>query len=254
MRRTALGMLAATLLAAVGACGREDSAAEAPAAPVASATADAPTPLRFENKDSAVEVAVTFPPELARHPALHRRLYDEDTTAAANFSEGARADRAAGADDAPPYGLDIVWGVPAETPRLLSMVREESSQTGGIHPNTSYTTLLWDKAAGKAMTTADLFPPAGHARLGRALCRGLDAAKAERGAPPTGDGFTCPAFSEARLSLVPPARGRGVATGVTAHFSPSEVGAYAEGSYEITLPAAAIRGALAPAYRAEFAG
>ena len=241
-------VLAAVLLAPLAGCERER-----PAAPAAPAAAPAP-PLAWSEKTADAEAELTLPAALKTHPALHRRLFDEEVAAARKFVAEAKAERAAVGFDMPPYGLQVAWRVSAETPRLLSLVREVSSYTGGAHPNSGSTTLLWDKRAGRELDKSALFADAAaRPRLEAELCDALKAAKAERGGVElTGDVWSCPRWNDLTLALSPGAGGR--AGGVVALFSPYEVGPYAEGAYDVTLPATAVRAAVAPEFRAEFAG
>jgi hypothetical protein len=142
----------------------------------------------------------------------------------------------------------VTWRVAAETPRLLSLVRDEYTFAGGAHPNSASTALLFDKRAGREV---DALVPTASAKLDGALCDALKRAKAERGGVELdGDTWTCPKWKDAQAALAPGARDK--AAGLTFLFSPYEVGPYAEGGYEVTLPAATFRDALAPAYRGEF--
>ena len=236
----------------VSGCERQAEPAPKPAATPAAAPA---VPLSFKQKTADAEATLTLPAELRAHPALHRTLYDKEHATLTSFVEGAKAERAALGLELPPYTLEVTWRVAAETDRLLSLIREEGSYAGGAHPNSSTTTLLWDKQTGREAPSTVLFPTAAaHPDLERRLCDALKAEKAERGGVElTGETWSCPKWKDVQLALAPSAT-KGDAGGVTALFSPYEVGPYAEGSYEITLPASAVRAAVAPDYRAEFAG
>lgn len=244
-----LGWLAVgvALLGAAG-CEREKRAEPA------RATAAATPPLAFEQNTGGVELSLTLPEALRAHPALHKRLYDEDTAALASFAEGAREERAGMGADMPPYSLTVAWRVAAETERLLSLVREEESYAGGAHPNSDVRALLWDKQAGReAPVTALLAGEARYPEVEAKLCAALAKQKAERGGAPIGGGdYPCPKVDDSQAALAP--GGRGKAGGLTFLFPPYAVGAYAEGAYEVTLPTSSLKPALAPAYRSEFAG
>jgi hypothetical protein len=244
MRLVWLGAAAAAL--ALAGCDREPGDA---AAPVAKAAAG--LPLAFESKTAHAEASLKLPAALAAHAALHRTLYEQEIGALKTFAADAARDRAQLTPDMPPYAMEVSWRVAAETPRLLSLVRDEYSFAGGAHPNTAATTLLYDKAAGREVEPAALAPGVGPAQE-RVLCDALKRAKAERGGVDLdGESWSCPRWKDSQAAL---AAGRGGATGLTFLFSPYEVGPYAEGAYEVTLPAATFRSAVAPEYRDQFAG
>lgn len=249
MRVVLVLALSATALAA--GCERK---AEPKASP-ARAAAAADTPLSFAQKSADAEVSLTLAPGLKSHPALHQTLYDRESAALSKFAAGAKDERAAIGMDLPPHTSEIAWSVSAETPRLLSLVREASEYTGGAHPNSATTALLWDKQAEREVPLAAVFPTAAtHPALERELCTALKREKAKRGGVElTGDTWSCPRWKDVQLALAPAPTKR-AATGVTALFSPYDVGPYAEGAYAVTLPASAVRAAVAPAYQAEFAG
>lgn len=250
--RSAAVLIAAFSLSLVG-CERE-AAPEPAARPTARPAAADAVPLSFERKSADAEVALSLPEVLRRHPGLHRTLYDRETAALAKFADEAVEERRSLGMELPPYGMEVAWRVSAETDRLLSLTREESSYSGGAHPNTATTTLIWDKQAGREASTEALFPTANaYPALEARLCDALKAEKAERGGVPLdGESWTCPKWKDVALALAPGSGGK--AGGVTALLSPYEVGPYVEGAYEITLPASVVASAVAPAYRGEFAG
>ncbi len=246
MRTGAWALTAALLLAGAG-CERK---AEAPAAPAAPAEV---LPLSYSEKTADAEGELTLPAALQAHPVLHKRLYEEEIALIRKFVAEAKTERAAVGVPMPPYGLEVSWRLAAETPRLLSLVRDASEFTGGAHPNGGSTTLLWDKQAGREAPKSALFTASAPQQLERPLCDALKRVKAERGGVElTGETWACPKWNDVTLALQPGQGGK--AGGVVALFSPYEVGPYAEGAYEVTLPAAVVREAVAPEFRGEFAG
>lgn len=254
-RAAALALLAALIAAA--ACGRREQAPP-PAAPAAAPTPVA-GPLTYESKTPAAEVSLTLPERVGQLPALYARLFAENRNTLDRFAEGAVGEieelRSAGLPSAP-YARDIDYAVAAETPRLLSLSVSDYENTGGAHPNGTMRSLTWDKATGRVVATADLFAPnADLAPADKALCDALTAAKTERTgrAEFAGDFTACPPLKGLEATLTPSTTA-GKAGGLTVLFSPYMVGPYAEGAYEIVVPQAALRAALAPAYAAEFDG
>ena len=136
------------------------------------------------------------------------------------------------------------------------MAVSDYENTGGAHPNGSMRALTWDKATGRVVPPAELFAAgANMAAADKALCDALTAAKTERTgrAEFSGEFTACPRLSQLELTLLASTT-PGKAGGLTALISPYQVGPYVEGSYEIDVPLAAFRAALAPAYAGEFDG
>ena len=88
------------------------------------------------------------------------------------------------------------------------------------------------------------------------VCKQIETARSQRAHEPVsqadfGDG--CPRFAEARLILIPSTIS-GKVGAVDALFAPSDVGAYAEGAYEIRVPLNVLQGALNPEFADQFGG
>jgi hypothetical protein len=257
MRYAAVAALAA--LTALSACNRREEAA-APAAPVEIPAPAAAGPLTYEKSTPSAEISLKLPERVGQLPALYAQLFASGRNTLDGFAEGAVGEieelRSAGLP-AQPYGRSIEYAVAAETPRLISLTVTHYENTGGAHPNGSIDGLTWDKATGKVVPTAELFAPGADMTIAdRALCVAVRAAKMERTgqAEFSGGEFNgCPPLRSAAATLAP-STVAGKAGGLTVLFSPYQIGPYAEGAYEITLPLAAIRSVLAPAYAAEFDG
>jgi len=192
-------------------------------------------------------------------PALYAQLFAENRNALDQFAEGAVGEvtglRSAGLP-AQAYVRDVDYAVAAETPRLLSLTVSDYENTGGAHPNGAMRALTWDKATGRPVALADLFAPgADLSSANKALCDALAAAKKARTGHVdyTGDFTACPPLKGLEAVLAPSTTA-GKAGGLTVLFSPYMVGPYAEGTYEIAVPLAAFRAALAPLYAGEFDG
>jgi hypothetical protein len=115
--------------------------------------------------------------------------------------------------------------------------------------------VLWDAAARKMLEPGALFVAGGDAAIQKALCEGLKAAKAERmpGEDLSDDSWACPEWRKSRFVLVPSTE-PGKLGGLTFLFDPYEVGSYAEGDYEVTLPWTVFKAVLAPTWAGEFGG
>jgi hypothetical protein len=269
-RLIAIGAGALALVVALGlvvwlASGSDDreTVATAPAAagPAPAAPASAPagvTPLTFKVENEHVIAELSLPETIKANPGLHALLYAEGARDLQAFADGAAADRkemeGEGLDPRP-YAKAIEWKPAGETGKLQSLRALVYEDTGGAHPNAAFTARLWDKAMQKPVDPRALFAPrADMAALDAALCDAVKAAKRER----TGEDWTpddswpCPKLLDAQIVLAEGPAGR--AGGLLVLLSPYMVGPWAEGAYEIPLPASVLRPHLAPAYADEFAG
>lgn len=255
MRRALLALAAA---AALSGC---DRGKEAPPPAPAPAPAPAPLagPLTYEKKTPAAEVSLSLPERVGQIPALYAQLFAQRRNELDAFAEGAVEDveaRRAAGGPAEPLARQVDYTLSAETPRLLSLGVSIYENSGGAHPNGWMESLIWDKAAARPVTTADLFAPgADMSAADAALCDRLKAQKIERTgrAEFSGDFTDCPPLKETTVALAPSTT-PGKAGGLVVAFSPYQVGPYVEGSYEIELPLTAFRSTLAPAWAGEFDG
>ena len=254
---------AAVALALTG-CNRpkDEAAAPAPAPATAPETAaEAAAPMAFESKTPWATVKLTLPVALKEQPDLHARLYAEEVRKLRQFAEGAQADRTeAGSDPTmPPYEKTIDLTLAGESGKLFSLKRTDFDWSGGAHPNTLSSGVLWDKAIKRTIGAADLFRKGADLTvLDQALCTAINTAKRAR-VPDSavvtlgGRDGGCPRAFDTPFVLTP-GTVPGKAGGLTFLIGPYQVGAYAEGPYEIALPASAFRSLLATAYADEFAG
>lgn len=257
-------LIAAAVAATLAACNREREAEPAPAAPGAAATvtpADAAAPLKFESKTPWAEVGLTLPEGLKPQPDLHARLYSEEVRKLRQFVEGAQGERTeAGFDESmPPYAKTVEYSVAAETGKLLSLKRVDYDYSGGAHPNTLATGVLWDKALKREIGLADLFRKGVDLTvLDQALCSAVNAAKRAR-VPDSasltlgGGEWSCPRAATTPFVLTG-GTVQGKAGGLTFLIGPYQVGPYAEGAYEIAIPSTTFRSLLAVSYTDEFGG
>lgn len=257
--RTARILLVTVAVAAsLAACQRaEKKEAEAPKA-AAAATADGP--LKYDSATPYAKTSLTLPEAIKTQPELYAALYRQEVADLAKYAEGAQADRTeAGGDSAMgPYEKTIVYGDAVQTGRLFSAMRTDFDYSGGAHPNTVATALLWDKTEKRRITPADLFAKGAElSSLERALCDAVNTAKKARpGATPVStkaDTWSCPKLKDVAIVLAP-GDAAGKAGGLTFLLDAYAVGPYVEGAYYLTLPASAFQSLLAPAYASEFGG
>jgi len=260
-------LITTALAATLAACNRdrEPAPADAPAAPNAAAVtpADAAAPMNFETKTPYADVSLTLPDALKSQADLHARLYAEEVRKLRQFVEGSQADRTeAGADPTrPPYEKTITVTAAAETAKLFSLKRVDFDYSGGAHPNTLTTGILWDKALKRQIGLSDLFRKgADLTALDQALCSAVNAAKRTRSPDSAsvtlggkGDVFSCPRVADTAFVLTP-GSAPGKAAGLTFLIGPYQVGPYSDGAYEIAIPTAVFRSLLAVAYADDFGG
>lgn len=255
-------VLTAAVAATVAACNRE-TAPDAPApdaAPVV-APATAAAPLSFDSETPYANVKLNLPEAIKSQPDLHASLYAGEVQTLRQFIEGAQGERTeAGFDeDRPPYEKTVTVTAAGETSGLLSLKRVDFDYSGGAHPNTITTGILWDKTAKAQVPGTALFRAgADMTALDRALCAALNTAKKARSpnsAPVTltGSDWSCPRAAATPFVLtggsVP-----GKAAGLTFLVGPYQIGPYSDGAYEIALPASTFQSLLAPQWAGEFAG
>jgi hypothetical protein len=260
-------LLTAALAAGLSACNRDREPAprDAPAAPGQTAVvipADAAAPMGFEDKTPYADVRLTLPDAIKRQTDLHARLYAEEVRGLRQFAEGAQGELTeAGADtDRPKYEKTITVTTALETGKLVSLKRVDFDYSGGAHPNTLSSGILWDKALKRRLGLADLFRKnADLTALDQALCTAINVAKRARvpdsaavslGGRP---GSACPRAADTAFALAP-GTVNGKAGGLVFFIGAYQVGPYAEGGYEIAIPASAFRALLAVAYADDFAG
>lgn len=219
------------------------------AATPASAATDR-TPMVFHKATSTAEVELRAPKALSAWPALREALVSSDTAKLNGFvrtsavSKGRRNWRR------------VRYEMAGETGRLVSLIRRDDRDTGGAHPLSTETGVIWDQRTKQRLPVSSLLrPDADPGPLDRALCKAVKAAKAEREGAASLDGQTwrCPSLSQTQAALAP-STAQDKAGGLVVLVNPYEVGPYAEGGYRILLPASDFRKALRRGYAAEFAG
>jgi hypothetical protein len=261
-------LLIAALLAttAVAACNRKEegkAGAPAPSGNALVTPADAAAPMTFERSTAYAKVSLKLPNAIKPQTDLHARLYAEEVRKLHQFVEGAASERLdSGEEGAPDWTyekqVDITGAM--ETGKLLSLKRTDFDFSGGAHPNTLTTGILWDKALKRQIGFTDLFRPGADLTvLDQALCSAINAAKRAR-VPDSasltlgsGADWNCPRASATEFVLTP-GNAPGKAAGLTFLIGPYTVGPYAEGAYEIAIPVSAFRSLLTVAYAEEFGG
>ena len=243
--------LALTLLALLAGCGREPEKAARP--PVDR------TPVIFERASPDARVKLTLPPGVTAWPALHQRLLTEGKRELGDFLARATVDRQrilAENPQLPIYERTVAWTITARTDRLVSLQQRWEEYAGGAHGANGAETLLWSKGGEAPVLQSALFrADADQQALDALLCDAVKATKARRmGAVAVDAGdWSCPTWSDSRAVLTN-STVRGKAGGLTFLFDPYVLGPYSEGAYEVTIPQALFRQALAQTWIGEFDG
>ncbi|MDO9589198.1 MAG: DUF3298 domain-containing protein [Brevundimonas sp.] len=259
-------LLTTALAAGLAACNRDSEPARSdepvpPGATAAVTPADAAAPMGFESRTPYADVRLTLPDGIRPQTDLHAGLYAEEVRRLRQFIEGAQGEltEAGAYTDRAKYEKTITVTTALETGKLFSLKRVDFDYSGGAHPNTLTSGILWDKALKRRLGLADLFRKnADLTALDQALCSAINTAKRARvpGGPSIALGgrpFACPRVADTAFVLTP-GTVPGKAAGLTFLIGPYQVGSRAEGAYEIALPLTAFRGLLAVAYADEFDG
>jgi hypothetical protein len=214
-------------------------------------------PFNYSFKNKYADVDFSWSKEAAAVPTLVKRFRAELAKSKADTIAGGKED----------YALrQIGWEsstkitTSGQSPRLLSLSREDWEFTGGAHGNGGTTGLLWDRRLNKEVKFAGLFssPSSYTSVLRPPYCRALDQERIKRrgGDGKLNDGIgefdSCPKLSD--LAIIPADSHRdGRFDEIHLIASPYLAGPYAEGEYDITLPVPqALIGLLKTQYRASF--
>jgi hypothetical protein len=228
----------------------------------------------------AAEIAVTIEPELRSHPGIYENCLAEGRRwAEQNRTEAAKELR----DNPTSFAEDRRWtfersyGRRSVVGRYVSVLRDDGTYAGGAHPNSNIDTILWDREARKRVNVRPFFKETADngpamtalARLARMavavekLAReaiNVDIPKQELTADRLAelDQFIAEGIKPSLLKLGPislaPSTETGRSSGLTFHYSPYAVGAYAEGPYTVFVPWTEFRAHLSPQGEALFGG
>ena len=231
------------------------------AAPQAKATA-APAKGRSVDVDTeAYDFSYSYPAKAAAIPGLQSLLDQRLSGAQAELVASAKKDQAEAAKDGYPYrphSSGAKWQVVADLPRWLSLSAELYDYSGGAHGMTYFDGLLWDREQNLARQASDLFisKAALSSVLREPFCALLDKERAKRRGEPvnrnSGDQFDECIDPAEHTVILGSSNGR-TFDRIGVLVEPYAAGAYAEGTFDITLPVTrAILGSVKPVYRSAF--
>ena len=147
--------------------------------------------------------------------------------------------------------------------RYVSILRTDYSFTGGAHPNTTLETLIWDEQTKKRISLRPFFTDLSDnsramVEIQNAVISSLTVEKKERGTyePQDNDWYKKlqPSLFKIGAAALELSNIPGKSSGLTFHYSPYAVGAYAEGSYTAFVPWRILRPYLSAEGLAIFAG
>ncbi|MEM7429809.1 MAG: DUF4163 domain-containing protein [Pseudomonadota bacterium] len=159
------------------------------------------------------------------------------------------------------YDLNVGWGTELDAPRLLSLIKSYWSYRGGAHGNTTYMSLLFDRATGKVVDFIDLF--GGNESEVRKVLRtyvtdDILRQKAKKAGKPVeeyDDAFVKDGVTgRFRVYTADPSTEPGKASGLRIWYAPYEVGAYVEGTHTAFVPHEIFSRFLTDEYKPVFAG
>lgn len=274
MRRTAL--MAAIALAVTGCDAATPSASDASAtstsateptgpkirrSPVDEATAAPAKGRSVEVENEAYDFSYSYPAKAAAVPALQALLDKRLAAAQAELVASAKKDQAEAAKNGYPYrahSSGTKWQVVTDLPRWLSLSADMYDYSGGAHGMTYFDALLWDREQGLARTASDLFisKAALSSVLREPFCAALDKERAKRRGEPvnrnSGDQFDECIDPAEHTIILGSSNGR-TFDRIGVLVEPYAAGAYAEGTFDITLPVTQrILGSVKPIYQSEF--
>jgi hypothetical protein len=240
----------------------------------------------IEVKTRAAEITVTIEKELKAHLGLPENLRAEGQ----RYVTKARADAEQEYKESPEWfkqdggrrwSYDLVYSqrsVVAD--RYVSVLRDDGTYTGGAHPNSRSDTILWDKAQKKRISirpffteTADGGPTmTAMAKLARIAVATEKLERWKEARPDDEKKDPLPSVEESvdkdeqlqkaiqprllkigPISLAPSTMA-GKSSGLTFHFSPYDVDAYAAGPYTVFVAWTALKPFLSPEGVAIFGG
>jgi hypothetical protein len=229
----------------------------------------------IEVKTHAAEISVSIAKELKADPALRADLMTEGR----RLVEKARADAETEYKSNRAWFKDHKWSTDRSyslrsvvAGRYVSILRDDCTYGGGAHPNSKADTILWDRTAKKRISIRPFFKDtADNGPTMTALSNFVRLAVAkEKAERRQDDNKQTPeqlvaddkelqeAVQPKLLKIGPislaPSTEAGKSSGLTFHFSPYDVDAYAAGPYTIFMPWAALKPFLSPDGAAIFGG
>jgi hypothetical protein len=246
----------------------------------ASAHAETSTKPQIAISTKAVEVTVTVDPALRKYPGL----FEDNLAEGRRWAERNRVEAAKTRRDEPEFfregrrwTFERSYNLRSAVGRYISVLRDDGTYTGGAHPNSYMNTILWDRDARRRVNIRPLFSETADngptmTALAQLARLAVAAEKLKRDAiivdvpkeklTPESlaklDQFIADGIEPSLLKIGPvslaPSTEAGKSSGLTFHYSPYAVGAYAEGPYTVFVPWTGFQSHLSPQGLAIFGG
>ena len=181
-------------------------------------------------------------------------------------ADQARSDAKEDKEDNPSfhaYSIDTIWRVTFENDAVLSLSAETNADTGGAHPSQGFQTLVWDKAANRAVPVEALFAPdqvkAALSAIADAATKAWTKAYLQRSGQPPGpeadvakDGIGADPEKLKNYALTY-AKGQTTANGIVLLYGAGQVWPHVLGDFRLAVPASVFAKYLAAPWKAVFA-
>src|SRR5262245_34226570 len=220
-------------------------------------------------KNKTAEITVNVEGALKKYPALFDNCAAEGKVWAAKAQEEANREvreLPQGVPTVAPWTYERTYKLRSAIGPYVSILREDYTNSGGAHPNRYTDTSLWDQTAGKRISIRPFFDETEDGgstmtALAKLVRAALATEKRARGGQVKGNpekDFWLQNVKPWLLKLGPvslaPSTERDKSSGLTFHFSPYMVGAYAEGDDTIFVPWTDLRPYLSAQGAALFGG
>jgi hypothetical protein len=218
----------------------------------------------------AIELTVSIDDALKKYPGLYTNLLAEGRHGSGTWRTQAQTERAGdrfSVREGRTWSYTLNYRLRSEiAQRYVSVIREEGSYEGGAHPTSSINTILWDNYSRKRTSMRPFFTEVTDngptmTVLATSIQAALALEKKTRGADVAEDwekdtwlAAVKPQILNLGAVTLAPSTEEGKSSGLTFHFAPYGVGAYAEGPYTAFVPWTYFKALLSPAGNAIFAG
>jgi len=202
-------------------------------------------------KSKAADITINVDDALKPYPRLVENLAAEGKVWATQAQREAEQELRGLPKTAPtlgPWTYERNYSLRSAIGRYISVLRDDYTNTGGVHPNRYTDTILWDSDGAKRISIRPFFNETEDAgptmtALARLVRAALAKQKNARDAPIKGDpgkDYWLQNVKPWLLKLGPvslaPSTEPGRSSGLSFHFSPYMVGPYAEGDYVVFVP------------------
>lgn len=227
-------------------------------------------------KNRAVAIEIFIDPTLRRHPGLDDNLLNEAKAYRNNWAKEADEefkDNPEFFTDGRKWSADRIYSFRSQIGRYLSIVRSDTTYSGGAHGNLNIDTILWDTTLKKRVSVRPLFSETADngptmqalARLARLAVAEAKIAVSDDNASKTSpeqlladNNFIESGVAPKLLGIGPitlaPSTVAGKSSGLTFHYHPYAVGPYAEGPHTVFVRWQDFRDYLSPNGRVLFGG